>query len=104
MIKHTNENDFNKDVIENKKLVIIDFFATWCMPCQMLAPIFEEVSNRYEDIDFFKIDIDQNPNLVKQFEIDSVPTLVFMKEGKVLNQEIGVRGLKEFDEIIQKLK
>lgn len=104
MIKHTNENDFNKDVIENNKLVIIDFFATWCMPCKMLAPIFEEVADKYTDVDFFKIDIDQNPNLVQQFGIDSVPTLIFIKDGKVVNQEIGVRSSSELTQIIDKLK
>ncbi len=104
MIKHTNEVDFNKDIIENNKLVIIDFFATWCMPCKMLAPIFEDVSNKYSDLDFFKIDIDQNPTLVQKFNIDSVPTIIFIKNGKVINQEIGVRSESELSKIIDELK
>ena len=104
MIKHTDDNNFENDVAKNSKMCIVDFFATWCMPCKMLAPTFEAVSDEYEDVDFYKIDIDQNPALVNTFSIESVPTLIFIKNGEVVEQHIGVRSKNELEEIISRLK
>lgn len=104
MIKILDENSFNEILNEKDKLIIIDFFAQWCMPCKMLAPILEIVSEKYSEIEFYKVDIDLNEELVTKYEIDSVPTLIFIKNGIVINQEIGVRSEREFDELITRYK
>ncbi len=103
MIIHVNEENFEEVVMKNDKLVILDFFATWCMPCKMLSPVFEKVSEKYDGkVTFCKIDIDNNSNLTEKYEIVSVPTLVFVKNGQMINQEIGSRNENELEEVVNK--
>ena len=69
MLLHSNKNNFNNDVINSNKLVLVDFFATWCGPCQMLAPVLEELANADDSIDIVKIDIDSDGDLAIQYDI-----------------------------------
>lgn len=104
MIKILDKNSFEEILNVKNKLIIIDFFADWCMPCKMLGPVYEEVSNIYTDIEFCKINIDLNEEIVSKYEIDSVPTLLFIKNGVVINQEIGFRNENELKELVEKYK
>ena len=91
--------DFNfDDLINNETLTIIDFSATWCMPCRMLKPILERVSEQFDDVGFYEIDIDENEDIAKRYRIFSVPTLVAFKKGKKIDSLV---GLNSFDDIIQ---
>ena len=92
-----NEKEFDK-VINSKKTVIVDFSATWCMPCRMLAPILEQVADARTDVGFYNIDIDENEDIAKRYRIFSVPTLMAFKQGKVIDSLV---GLNSFDEIIE---
>jgi thioredoxin 1 len=87
MVKHINESDFFKET-NLEGVVLVDFFATWCPPCKMLLPILEDISNsrKYKIV---KINIDENPNIVNRFKIDTVPTLVVFKDGKPVEKSIG---------------
>jgi len=102
MIKHINADTFEKDVLENSKLVLVDFFATWCGPCQMLAPVLEKISNERNDIEIAKVDIDENMEIAIKYGIDVVPTLKIFKNGNIVNSLEGFRSEKEIIEEIEK--
>lgn len=91
-----NEEQFDK-LINNKNLVVIDFFATWCMPCKMLAPIMERVEAKMQDVKFYSVDIDESEEISKRYRIFSVPTLVAFREGKKIDSLV---GLNSFDDIV----
>lgn len=86
----TAEN-FEGEVLKSEKPVLIDFWATWCGPCRMLAPIIEEIANEREDIKVCKVNVDEEPALANAFQIESIPTLVVVKEGKVTAVSAGYR-------------
>jgi len=100
MVKHINENDFFKET-NLEGVVLVDFFATWCPPCKMLLPILEDISNsrKYKIV---KINIDENPNIVNKFKIDTVPTLVVFKDGKPVEKSIGYIDRNEVIELMDK--
>lgn len=86
-IIHGNEQNFNEVV--NDEFVLVDFFATWCGPCKMLGPVLQEMVNERNDVKIVKIDVDECPNLSKQFGIMSVPTLMLFKQGSVIATKYG---------------
>ena len=91
-MKVVNEKEFN-DIIKSKKVVLVDFFATWCGPCRMLAPIVEKISNEMPDkFDFYKVNVDEESSLAAQFGIMSIPTLLVFKNGEMVEQSVGVKG------------
>lgn len=89
--------DFD-EIINSDELTIIDFSATWCMPCRMLAPILEQVADERTDVNFYNIDIDDSEEIAKRYRIFSVPTLMAFKQGKVIDSLV---GLNSFDEILE---
>ncbi len=94
------ELDFQK-IISGEELTIIDFSATWCMPCRMLAPILEQVADKMENVSFYNIDIDDSEEIAKRYRIFSVPTLIAFKEGKVIDSLV---GLNSYDEVLKFVK
>lgn len=84
----TKEN-FKSTVLENAKPVLLDFSATWCGPCQMLAPIIHEIANEHPEYAVCKIDVDEQPELAAAFNIVSIPTLITVKNGNVANKSVG---------------
>lgn len=100
VIELTQEN-YQKEVIESDKPVLIDFFATWCGPCKMVSPVVDQIANERTDIKVCKLDVDKNLDLARTFQVMSVPTLVAMKNGKMINKIIGAMPkaqiLKMFD-------
>ncbi len=100
VIELTQEN-YQKEVIESDKPVLIDFFATWCGPCKMVSPVVDEIANERPDIKVCKLDVDRNLDLARTFQVMSVPTLVAMKNGEIINKIVGAMPkaqiLKMFD-------
>jgi thioredoxin 1 len=90
ILKITKEN-FEAEVLNSDKPVLLDFFATWCGPCRMVGPILEEIAQENESIKVCKIDVDQDPELANRFKVSSIPLLVVMQDGKVVNQALGAK-------------
>ena len=104
MIKHINSEEFDLEVMKkDNKLVIVDFFATWCGPCQRISPILESIAKKREDIDILKIDIDKNVELSVKYGIEFVPTLLAFKNGSMISQIEAVPDEKLLLEQIDKL-
>ena len=87
----TKEN-FENEVVKSQKVVLLDFFATWCGPCRMVSPIIDEIAEENEHIVVGKVNVDEQMELATQFQVYSIPTLVVMKDGKVLNQSTGAKS------------
>ena len=87
----TKEN-FEQEVVKNEKVVLLDFFASWCNPCRMVSPIIDEIAEENEHITVGKVDVDAQMELATQFQVYSIPTLVVMKDGKILNQASGAKS------------
>ncbi len=92
-----NELDFDNIINSSEGLVVIDFSATWCMPCRMLKPIIEKVAEKMPDVDFYNIDVDENEEIAKRYRIFSVPTLVCFRDGQKVDSLV---GLNTFDDIV----
>lgn len=82
-------DNFEKEIINSDKTVLLDFWATWCGPCMMIAPILHEIAEENPDIKVAKINVDENPQLAAQFGIISIPTLIVIKDGKAVNKSEG---------------
>ena len=86
-----NNNNFQDEVMHSEKLVLLDFWASWCGPCRMVSPIVDEIAAQRSDIKVGKINVDEQPELAAQFGVMSIPTLLVMKNGKAVNQAVGAR-------------
>lgn len=99
-----NSNNFNEEITNTNKLVLVDFFATWCGPCKMLSPIISEIANSYSNsIKVCKVNIDENQDLALKYNISSIPTLIFFKDGKLVKSSVGFCTKPELDRIINDL-
>lgn len=102
MLNHGTDATFETDVLKSSKPVLVDFWATWCGPCKMLAPVVEEISNDMEnDINVVKIDVDENPNTASEFGIVSIPTLILFKDGKPLTKLVGFRPQSQIETVLK---
>lgn len=90
-----NKDNFNKEVLNSDKPVLIDFFAGWCGPCRMLSPVVEEIANEREDIKVCKVNVDEERELAGLFQISSIPTLAVIKDGNVVGGVVGVRSKRD---------
>ena len=100
-IMHPTESDFDSMISENK-LVVVDFWATWCGPCKMLAPVIESLANEFEGKAVVaKVDVDQEKGLAKQFGVMSIPTVVIFKDGQEVNREVGFKPVDDYRGILQ---
>ena len=89
----TNEN-FEQEVLNSEKPVIVDFWAPWCGPCKMILPIIEELSTELTDVKVGKVNVDEQEDLARQYGIMSIPTLLVFKDGKIANQAVGAKDKK----------
>lgn len=97
---------FNKDYLENVKnsgkIILLDFYADWCGPCHMLSPVVDEFAEENPDFVVGKINVDKEPELSEEFGVSSIPMLVVMKDGKILNKSVGAKSKQQILEMIEK--
>ena len=87
-----NKNNFQNEIMDFEKTVLLDFWAPWCAPCRMVVPIIEEIASERSDIKVGKINVDEQPELASKFGIMSIPNLVVMKNGKIVTKVSGARS------------
>lgn len=87
-----NENNFENEILNSEKKVLLDFWASWCGPCRMVSPIVDEIAEEYPDIKVAKVNVDEQPALAERFGIMSIPTLVVMEKGEVQKQAAGAQS------------
>ena len=103
MIIHVTKDNF-KEVVENNKVVLIDFYATWCGPCRMLGPVLESIASNRDGVEVMKINVDQNEELARSLGIMSIPTLLFYHKGQMLGRTMGFMNEDTLNHWIEELK
>ena len=101
-IVHTNDSNFEADVLNSDKPALVDFWAEWCGPCKMIAPILDEAANEYADkMSVVKLNVDESPNVAQKFGIRSIPTLMLFKDGAVQAQKLGAMSKSQLVEFLE---
>lgn len=90
-VLHVTKDSFRSEVLESSQPVLVDFFAEWCGPCRMLAPILDEIAQEREDIKVVKINVDEEPELASQYKVVSIPSVFVIQDGQVVAQSLGAK-------------
>ena len=102
MTKEINDNAFETEVLKSEKPVLVDFWAPWCGPCKAIGPIVEDLEQTYGDkINFFKLNVDEEPVSPSKYSIQAIPTLIIFKDGKVVEQVVGMVGKDKLEQSIK---
>jgi thioredoxin 1 len=100
-IVHTNDSNFDADVVNSDKPALVDFWAEWCGPCKMIAPFIDEAASEYADkLSVVKLNVDESPNIAAKFGIRSIPTLMLFKDGAVQAQKVGAFSKSQLTEFL----
>ena len=102
-LEHLSKANFNEKTNSADQVVVVDFFATWCGPCKMLTPVLEKAAEELTNVQFYKVDIDEEMELANQYKIMTVPTLLFFKDGKLVFQNSGVISRKQLESMLERL-
>ncbi|MBE6788832.1 MAG: thioredoxin [Ruminococcaceae bacterium] len=100
-VKIITADNFEVEVLNAEKTVLIDFWATWCGPCQMLSPTVDAFADKHPEISVCKVNVDEQPGLAQAFGIESIPTLIVMRDGKVVNHSLGVIPMEKIEELVK---
>ena len=96
-----NESNFEQEVLKSDRPVLIDFWAAWCGPCQMMSPVIEQISDEVENVKICKVNVDQSPSLAEKYNVLGIPTLVVIKDGEVVETSVGVISYPEILDLIK---
>ncbi|MBR2108801.1 MAG: thioredoxin [Ruminococcus sp.] len=102
MVKEITTQEFNEKVINNSKPTLVDFWAAWCGPCRMLSPLVDSMSEQYDAVDFYKVNVDEEPDLAREYGIMSIPSLIMFKDGEVFDESVGVAPEAELKAFIER--
>lgn len=102
MVKHIDDKDFSVEVLDENGVVVVDFWANWCGPCKMIAPVIDELASEMQNVKFVKVDVDKSPSVAGQFKIASIPTLMMFKNGKPVDTLVGFRPKTALEEAIRR--
>jgi len=103
MIKHISDSNYKEEVLDNPGVVVVDFFATWCAPCKMLAPVLEELQSEMSEIKIVKIDVDENPITANTYAVQSIPTIKIFKNGTEVATKMGFMPKEALKEVIEEV-
>lgn len=103
MVGHISDSNFEEEVLKAKGVVVVDFFATWCTPCKMLAPVLEEISEEIKEAKIVKIDVDENPLAANMYHVSSIPTIKIFKDGELKDSKVGFQPKEFLKEAIEEL-
>ena len=99
-VLHLTKENFEQEVLQAKEPVLVDFWASWCGPCQMVLPIIEELAEEVTDVKICKVNVDEQMKIAKEYRVMSIPTLILFKDGKIAKQELGAKTKEELLEMI----
>lgn len=102
-ITQAKNDTFQSEVVDHKGVVLVDFYADWCGPCKVVAPILEELSGSMKDVKFVKVNVDENQELAGKYSVFSIPTFLIFKDGVVKNQFVGAHSKESFEDEIKKV-
>lgn len=102
MVKDLKTNEFKEKVLNSNKPVLVDFWAAWCGPCRMLSPAVDSVSEQVAGAEFYKVNVDEEPELAREFSIMSIPTLIVFKNGGIFDQSVGVIPEAAIKELVER--
>ncbi len=100
-VLHLTKENFESEVKQSAQPVFVDFWASWCGPCQMVAPVVEELASQMPDVKFAKVNVDEQQELAQQFNVMSIPTMILFKDGKIANTTIGAQPKEALVQFIQ---
>ena len=101
MLRHISDENFDSEVINHKGICVVDFYANWCGPCMMLAPILEEIANSRAGYDIMKVDVDKSPYIANKLNIDTIPTVCIYKDGTLVDKKIGLLSKEEIEDLLR---
>ena len=101
MITNVTKENFEAEVLKSDKTVLVDFWATWCGPCKMIAPVIEEIANERSDIKICKVNVDEQGELSIKYGVMSIPTLMIFRNGEAVQTAIGYRPKEEIEELLK---
>ena len=103
MVSEVKTSNFKEEVILSEKLVLVDLYATWCGPCRALAPVLEEIAEKYQDkIKVVKVNVDEEESIAQRFGVMSIPTVIFFRDGKAVASFVGLKSPSEIESIVEK--
>jgi len=97
------DSNFKEEIKDYKGISVVDFWAVWCGPCKMIGPIIEEIGEKYENVKVGKVDVDNNPDTAIEYGIRSIPTVLFMKDGEIVEKHVGSASKSVFFEKVEAL-
>lgn len=98
---HLTKDNFKEEVLDSKVPVFIDFWATWCGPCQMVGPVVEEMAEEVTDVKICKVNVDEQPELARQYHVMSIPMFFVFKDGEVVKRDMGAKSKEELLEMLK---